>query len=491
MPDTIELYGGSQVEVVTTPENVIELVVPGPEGPTGPAGGPTGPTGPAGANGATGPTGPTGPTGATGATGATGPSGSPGSGVAWQGVWNSGTAYAADDGVQYAGSSWIANAPSTNKTPGVDPEWDLWVSIGVTGATGATGPTGPAGSNGAVGATGPTGPEGAAGANGPAGPTGATGPTGPTGATGPVGPTGATGATGPVGVTFESAYDNATAYQVNDIVTSSGSSYICISPTTGNAPPNVTYWAVLAAAGAIGATGPTGATGPAGATGATGPVGATGPQGTAGTVGATGPTGATGATGPAVQALGTGDSPQFTAVNVGHASDTTLARAVAGTLAVEGKALPYVISQSGAGASAGAVVTEEVLATITVPGGAMGANGVIQLFTHFSVNNSVNNKTLRVRVGGVSGTEFMSLAISGTTIASGRLTVIANKNATNSQTAIASIGNANGVGQGTVAPPTASVDTTASWDIVISGQKASSGDTLTLVNYFAFLYYGA
>lgn len=34
--------------------------------------------------------------------------------------------------------------------------------------------------------------------------------------------------------------------------------------------------------------------------------------------------------------LGTGDSPQFTAVNLGHASDTTLTRASAGVLAVEG-----------------------------------------------------------------------------------------------------------------------------------------------------------
>jgi hypothetical protein len=37
--------------------------------------------------------------------------------------------------------------------------------------------------------------------------------------------------------------------------------------------------------------------------------------------------------------LGTGDSPQFTAVEVGHASDTTLARAAAGRLSVEGVAV--------------------------------------------------------------------------------------------------------------------------------------------------------
>jgi hypothetical protein len=67
----------------------------------------------------------------------------------------------------------------------------------------------------------------------------------------------------------------------------------------------------------------------------------------------------TGPTGPAIQPLGTGDSPQFLAVNIGNASDTTLARAVAGTLTVEGKSIPYVLAQSGVAVSAGAVTTEE------------------------------------------------------------------------------------------------------------------------------------
>ena len=39
------------------------------------------------------------------------------------------------------------------------------------------------------------------------------------------------------------------------------------------------------------------------------------------------------------QALGSGDSPQFAAINIGAASDTTLARVSAGTLSVEGKTI--------------------------------------------------------------------------------------------------------------------------------------------------------
>jgi len=42
--------------------------------------------------------------------------------------------------------------------------------------------------------------------------------------------------------------------------------------------------------------------------------------------------------------LGTGDSPQFTGVELGHASDTTLSRSAAGVMAVEGVAVPTISS---------------------------------------------------------------------------------------------------------------------------------------------------
>jgi hypothetical protein len=55
--------------------------------------------------------------------------------------------------------------------------------------------------------------------------------------------------------------------------------------------------------------------------------------------------------------LGTGDSPQFTAVNIGHASDTTITRTGAGDIAVEGNAIYRVggadvsLADGGTGAS--------------------------------------------------------------------------------------------------------------------------------------------
>ena len=51
---------------------------------------------------------------------------------------------------------------------------------------------------------------------------------------------------------FKGAYNNATAYVVDDIVTSGGSSYICILASTGNAVSNATYWTQMSSAGTNG-----------------------------------------------------------------------------------------------------------------------------------------------------------------------------------------------------------------------------------------------
>mgnify|MGYP003122309620 FL=1 len=45
------------------------------------------------------------------------------------------------------------------------------------------------------------------------------------------------------------AYDNATAYTVDDLVQSGGTTYICIQNSTGNAVSNNSYWSVLAQGG--------------------------------------------------------------------------------------------------------------------------------------------------------------------------------------------------------------------------------------------------
>lgn len=95
---------------------------------------------------------------------------------------------------------------------------------------------------------------------------------------------------------------------------------------------------------------------------------------------ADGGTGSSTAAGAATNlGLGTGDSPQFTAVNVGHASDTTLARSGAGDLTVEGNAIyraggtDVPITDGGTGSSTAAAARVALgivgLVPLPIPGG--------------------------------------------------------------------------------------------------------------------------
>ena len=48
---------------------------------------------------------------------------------------------------------------------------------------------------------------------------------------------------------WRGAYAGGTAYVVDDVVSSAGSSYVCILASTGNTPPNGTYWNLMAQGG--------------------------------------------------------------------------------------------------------------------------------------------------------------------------------------------------------------------------------------------------
>ena len=65
---------------------------------------------------------------------------------------------------------------------------------------------------------------------------------------------------GAIKFNWRGAYNNATAYAVDDVVSSGGSSYICILASTGNAVSNGTYWQQMSAAGTNGTNGTNGDT---------------------------------------------------------------------------------------------------------------------------------------------------------------------------------------------------------------------------------------
>jgi hypothetical protein len=165
---------------------------------------------------------------------------------------------------------------------------------------------------------------------------------------------------------------------------------------------------------------------------------------------------------------------------------------IAGKVALSNTA--YVLAKSAVAASNTAVTTEEALATITIPANAMGPNGFLRIFTAWTFTNSANTKTFRVRLGGISGTVFWQAAISTQNVFRD-IFLIANRNATNSQVGshIVAAETAGGLGQlgGGNLYQTGTIDTSASTTLVITGQKGSSGETLTLEMYFVELFYGS
>lgn len=155
--------------------------------------------------------------------------------------------------------------------------------------------------------------------------------------------------------------------------------------------------------------------------------------------------------------------------------------AISGNLfTVAGAAIPLlngaIVLQSGAAATLTGTLAETVLATLTVPAGWLGANGSAELADAlWSMTNNANSKTLRARLGGIGGFAFWSQAV--TTSASARgMGRVQNANATNAQKAYsgASFGNS------ASAILTGAIDTSVAQTIVITGQLANAGDTLTL-----------
>lgn len=169
----------------------------------------------------------------------------------------------------------------------------------------------------------------------------------------------------------------------------------------------------------------------------------------------------------------------------GYATDYSLGRGLA--LYWNGSAWKLSTAQQLMGlqhtaVSCDADTNEKTLFTIAIP--PMGPNTQLMLRAMWTMTNSANNKTVKWKFG-------------GTTVYSNNLTTSAidvrdwffkNRNATNAQ--ILGYGNAGVYGSGTATLSTSTVETNAGGSLTITGQKANSGETLTLESIDVFIIGG-
>lgn len=131
----------------------------------------------------------------------------------------------------------------------------------------------------------------------------------------------------------------------------------------------------------------------------------------------------TGATARTSLGLGTGDSPQFTAVNIGNASDTTISRSAAGVIAIEGVNLTPGIPQNSQSTAYTAVLgdanthlyhpsSDNNARTFTIPANASVAYPVGTFITFVNEINTmtiaITSDTLTLQGAGTTGSRTLA-----------------------------------------------------------------------------------
>jgi len=130
------------------------------------------------------------------------------------------------------------------------------------------------------------------------GTSGSSGTSGTSGTSGSSGTSGTSGSSGS-GFTYNGAWSSSTTYNLNDVVTYGGQSYVSIQAGNLNKQPSVqpAWWSVFSAAGSSGTSGTSGTSGSSGSSGTSGSSGSSGTSGSSGSSGTSGTSGSSGSSG--------------------------------------------------------------------------------------------------------------------------------------------------------------------------------------------------
>jgi hypothetical protein len=133
----------------------------------------------------------------------------------------------------------------------------------------------------------------------------------------------------------------------------------------------------------------------------------------------------------------------------------------------------------GTGASWTGSTAEVTLATIVLPAGIMGSNGLLRVTAFWTFTNvGGGTRTPRIKFG---GTNITGNANANTVLSQNMIGLVNNKTAL-TQTATG-LGSANGLGASTATSLSLAIDTTAAVTILLTGQLSNSTDTIALDRY--------
>jgi hypothetical protein len=147
---------------------------------------------------------------------------------------------------------------------------------------------------------------------------------------------------------------------------------------------------------------------------------------------------------------------------------------------------PILLGGSGVAASVTGTTDETALATVSVPAGTMGLSGAVEIRTTWTYTNSANSKNLRVRFGGIAGTQYGLIGVT-TTATLSDVRRIRNRASASSQVSSATSGLSTPYGTSSSAIVTSSINTASAVDVSITGQLTNTGETITLEQYEVWL----
>lgn len=150
--------------------------------------------------------------------------------------------------------------------------------------------------------------------------------------------------------------------------------------------------------------------------------------------------------------------------------------------------VPWTLAKSGVPASVTGTTVETTLATITIPAGAIGPNGFVEIIPLYTYTSSTNTKTLRIRLG---GSEVWSSVVASAALFANRPSSIIN-NAGNASSQI-TLNSPTGFGTaGALAQVVrTTINTAAATTLTITGTLATASETITLESYLVRITYGA